>query len=169
MPPLPRRGAVGHAARRGMSRPAAAPRDRRMAAYGRSGCERTCVFTRHDGTPFTANDIGATFEQLCGPKTGSAAASPFKGRLSPGGAQARGSHTVEFPLDTPNGHSPYDVSSDNDNAAIVPAHVVARQRWPKSHWACSKIRSARKRRADRCAGAALYREAARATGQSHLE
>ncbi|CBW74058.1 unnamed protein product [Mycetohabitans rhizoxinica HKI 454] len=47
-----------------------------MAAYGRSGCERTCVFATHDGTPFNANEIVATFEQLCGPKTGSAAQNP---------------------------------------------------------------------------------------------
>nr|WP_255779026.1 ABC transporter substrate-binding protein [Mycetohabitans sp. B8] len=60
----------------------------------------------------TANDVVATFERLCDPQTGSAAASTLKGgpSLSPvarARAQARDSHTVEFHLDAPNGNVPH--------------------------------------------------------------
>ncbi|MCG1041510.1 hypothetical protein KQH60_02560 [Mycetohabitans sp. B8] len=66
----------------------------------------------HDSKPLTANDVVATFERLCDPQTGSAAASTLKGgpSLSPvarARAQARDSHTVEFHLDAPNGNVPH--------------------------------------------------------------
>jgi peptide/nickel transport system substrate-binding protein len=75
----------------------------------------------HDGHPFTAKDVVATFDRLADPKSGSAAASTLKGVLSKAGTRALDDHTVEFHLDAPNGNFPYYVSSDNYNAAIVSA------------------------------------------------
>lgn len=75
----------------------------------------------HDGRPFGANDVVATFDRLADPASGSAALSMLKGVLSKGGTRARDEHTVEFHLDAPTGNFPYYVSSDNYNAVILPA------------------------------------------------
>lgn len=75
----------------------------------------------HDGKPFGAEDVAATFDRLADTASGSAALSVFKGVLSRGGARAVDDHTVEFHLDAPNGNFPYYVSSDNYNAVILPA------------------------------------------------
>ncbi|WP_206953743.1 ABC transporter substrate-binding protein [Trinickia acidisoli] len=75
----------------------------------------------HDGRPFAAKDVAATFDRLADPASGSAALSVFKGVLSKGGARAVDEHTVAFHLDAPNGNFPYYVSSDNYNAVILPA------------------------------------------------
>jgi peptide/nickel transport system substrate-binding protein len=78
----------------------------------------------HDGHPFTAKDVVATFDRLADPKSGSAAASTLKGVLSKGGTRALDDHTVEFHLDAPNGNFAYYVSSDNYNAAIVASNAT---------------------------------------------
>lgn len=75
----------------------------------------------HDGKPFGAKDVAATFDKLADTASGSAALSVFKGVLSKGGARVVDDHTVEFHLDAPNGNFPYYVSSDNYNAVILPA------------------------------------------------
>ncbi|HTH60319.1 MAG TPA: ABC transporter substrate-binding protein [Paraburkholderia sp.] len=75
----------------------------------------------HDGQPFGARDVVATFDRLADPATGSAALSVLKGVLSKGGARAVDAHTVAFHLDAPNGNFPYYVSSDNYNAVMLPA------------------------------------------------
>ncbi|MDG0027471.1 ABC transporter substrate-binding protein [Trinickia sp. Y13] len=75
----------------------------------------------HDGKPFGAKDVAATFDKLADTASGSAALSVFKGVLSKGGARVVDGHTVEFHLDAPNGNFPYYVSSDNYNAVILPA------------------------------------------------
>lgn len=75
----------------------------------------------HDGKPFGARDVAATFDKLADTASGSAALSVFKGVLSKGGARVVDDHTVEFHLDAPNGNFPYYVSSDNYNAVILPA------------------------------------------------
>ncbi|WP_114814723.1 ABC transporter substrate-binding protein [Paraburkholderia kururiensis] len=75
----------------------------------------------HDGAPFTAKDVVATFDRLADPAAGSAALSVLKGVLSKGGTKAMDDHTVAFHLDAPNGNFPYYVSSDNYNAVILPA------------------------------------------------
>ena len=70
----------------------------------------------HDGQPFTAKDVAATFDRLADPASGSAALSVLKGVLSKGDAKVVDDHTVAFHLDAPNGNFPYYVSSDNYNA-----------------------------------------------------
>jgi peptide/nickel transport system substrate-binding protein len=76
----------------------------------------------HNGQPFTAKDVAATFNRLADPASGSAALSVLKGVLSKGGTQAVDDHTVAFHLDAPNGNFPYYVCSDNYNAVILPAN-----------------------------------------------
>ena len=77
--------------------------------------------TFHDGQPFGARDVVATYDRLADPATGSAALSVLKGVLSKGSARMVDAHTVAFHLDAPNGNFPYYVSSDNYNAVILPA------------------------------------------------
>jgi peptide/nickel transport system substrate-binding protein len=76
----------------------------------------------HDGQPFTAKDVAATFERLADPASGSAALSVFKGVLSKGGTKVVDDYTVAFHLDAPIGNFPYYVSSDNYNAVMLPAN-----------------------------------------------
>lgn len=71
----------------------------------------------HDGNEMTAADVVASIE---GVLPGNAA-SAFAGVLSPGNTRAVDDYTVEFTLDAPNGNFPYQVSSDNYNAIILPA------------------------------------------------
>jgi peptide/nickel transport system substrate-binding protein len=78
----------------------------------------------HDGQPFGARDVVATYDRLADPATGSAALSVLKGVLSKGGARAVDAHTVAFHLDAPNGNFPYYVSSDNYNAVMLPANYA---------------------------------------------
>ncbi|TDV08269.1 ABC transporter substrate-binding protein [Paraburkholderia caballeronis] len=78
----------------------------------------------HDGQPFGARDVVATFDRLADPATGSAALSVLKGVLSKGGTRAVDAHTVAFHLDAPNGNFPYYVSSDNYNAVLLPANYA---------------------------------------------
>src|ERR1700761_8863569 len=78
----------------------------------------------HDGQPFTAKDVAATFDRLADPASGSAALSVLKGVLSKDSAKAVDDHTVEFHLDAPNGNFPYYVSSDTYNAVILPANFT---------------------------------------------
>ncbi|WP_170845158.1 ABC transporter substrate-binding protein [Chitinasiproducens palmae] len=75
----------------------------------------------HDGRALDAADVVATFDRLTDPAVGSAGLSVLKGVLSKGGARRADRLTVVFHLDAPNGNFPYYVSSDNFNAAIVPA------------------------------------------------
>ena len=74
----------------------------------------------HNGQPLTADDVVYTFKELADPKNSSNALSSLTGVLSPSGPRAVDSHTVAFHLDAPNGNFPYQVSSDNYNAVIVP-------------------------------------------------
>ncbi|MGI4855512.1 MAG: ABC transporter substrate-binding protein [Janthinobacterium lividum] len=78
----------------------------------------------HDGQPMTAADVVASFDRLTDAVRGSAALSVFNGVLSQGGARALDDYTVAFHLDAPNGNFPYYVSSDNYNAAILPARLA---------------------------------------------
>jgi peptide/nickel transport system substrate-binding protein len=78
----------------------------------------------HDGQPFGAKDVVATFDRLADPASGSAALSVLKGVLSKGGTKLVDEHTVAFHLDAPNGNFPYYVSSDNYNAVMLPANYA---------------------------------------------
>jgi peptide/nickel transport system substrate-binding protein len=78
----------------------------------------------HDGQPFGAKDVVATFDRLADPASGSAALSVLKGVLSKGGTKQVDEHTVAFHLDAPNGNFPYTVSSDNYNAVLLPANYA---------------------------------------------
>ncbi len=78
----------------------------------------------HDGQPFGAKDVVATFDRLADPASGSAALSVLKGVLSKGSVQALDDHTVAFHLDAPSGNFPYYVSSDNFNSVILPANYT---------------------------------------------
>ncbi|MFD1555348.1 ABC transporter substrate-binding protein [Paraburkholderia silviterrae] len=78
----------------------------------------------HDGQPFGAKDVVATFDRLADPASGSAALSVLKGVLSKGGTKMVDEHTVSFHLDAPNGNFPYYVSSDNYNAVLLPANYA---------------------------------------------
>jgi peptide/nickel transport system substrate-binding protein len=74
----------------------------------------------HDGKPFTADDVIATFDKLTDPKVGSAALSAFSGVLSAGNVEKVDAQTVTFHLDRPFVDFPYLVSSFNYNSIILP-------------------------------------------------
>lgn len=79
--------------------------------------------TFHDGTEMTAEDVVATFN---GPLSeGNAASAYGTYAFSAGNAVAVDDYTVEFSLDSPNAAFPFFVSSDNYNAAILPASFWA--------------------------------------------
>src|SRR5262249_54966517 len=84
----------------------------------------------NDGTPMTAEDVGATMNRLADPKVGSTALSTFKGVLSKGGANVVDPQTVEFHLDAPNGNFPYLVSQANYGAIILPKNYAGN--WQKT-------------------------------------
>jgi peptide/nickel transport system substrate-binding protein len=75
--------------------------------------------TFQDGTPLTAADVVATFN---GPiADGNAASAYGTFGVTNQSAAAIDDRTVQFTLDAPNGAFPFFVSSDNYNAAILPA------------------------------------------------
>ncbi|MDX6534745.1 MAG: peptide/nickel transport system substrate-binding protein [Gaiellales bacterium] len=76
--------------------------------------------TWHDGTPFTVDDVVASFDRITDPEIGSAALSAFAGVLSKGNVEKVGEETVKFHLDRPYGDFPYLLSSFNYNAVILP-------------------------------------------------
>ena len=73
-----------------------------------------------DGTPFTVDDVVASFDRITDPKVGSAALSAFAGVLSKGNVEKVDEQTVTFHLDRPYGDFPYLVSSFNYNSVVLP-------------------------------------------------
>jgi peptide/nickel transport system substrate-binding protein len=74
--------------------------------------------TFHDGSPVTAEDVVATVQGIAGGNAGPA----FQTfGVDPGAVVAVDPATVEFTLTQPNGAFPFFMSSDNYNAAILPA------------------------------------------------
>ena len=74
----------------------------------------------HDGSPFTADDVVATFNRLTDPAVNSAALSAYKGILSKGNTKKVNAHTVTFHLDRGYVDFPYLVSAFTYNALILP-------------------------------------------------
>ena len=74
--------------------------------------------TFHDGSPVTADDVVATVQGIA---EGNAASAFETFGVDPGGVVAVDPQTVEFTLTQPNGAFPFFMSSDNYNAAILPA------------------------------------------------
>lgn len=74
----------------------------------------------HDGTPFTTDDVVATFERLLNPKVGSSAGSVYHGVLSFGNVEKVSATEVRFHLDTPFVDFPYLVSGFAYQSAILP-------------------------------------------------
>ena len=72
----------------------------------------------HDGKTLTADDVVSTFKVLTGKD--SAAASVFKGILSPGGVRKTGPYTVQFRLQQATGGFPYLVSQSTYQGPILP-------------------------------------------------
>jgi peptide/nickel transport system substrate-binding protein len=75
----------------------------------------------HNGKEMKADDVVASIDRLADPANGSNALSALTGVLSKGGTRKVDDYTVEFHLDAPNGNFPYNVSTDNYNAVILPA------------------------------------------------
>ncbi|HXV69991.1 MAG TPA: ABC transporter substrate-binding protein [Acidimicrobiia bacterium] len=78
--------------------------------------------TFHDGSPVTAEDVVATVQGIAG---GNAASAFETFGVDPGQVVAVDPQTVEFTLAQPNGAFPFFMSSDNYNAAILPASFWA--------------------------------------------
>lgn len=78
--------------------------------------------TFHDGSPVTAEDVVATVQGIA---EGNAASAFETFGVDPGGVVAVDPQTVEFTLVQPNGAFPFFMSSDNYNAAILPASFWA--------------------------------------------
>ena len=76
--------------------------------------------TFNDGSPLTAADVVATFNGPIGEGNAASAYGTF-GVTAGAAAVAIDDSTVEFALPAPNGAFPFFVSSDNYNAAILPA------------------------------------------------
>lgn len=74
--------------------------------------------TFQDGSPVTAEDVVATVQGIAG---GNAASAFETFGVDPGQVVAVDPQTVEFTLSQPNGAFPFFMSSDNYNAAILPA------------------------------------------------
>lgn len=74
--------------------------------------------TFHDGSPVTAEDVVATVQGIA---EGNAASAFETFGVDPGAVVAVDPQTVEFTLTQPNGAFPFFMSSDNYNAAILPA------------------------------------------------
>ena len=73
-----------------------------------------------DGTPFTVDDVVASFDRLTDPKSKSAALSQFAGVLSAGNIERKDDQTVTFHLDRVYADFPYLVSAFTYNALITP-------------------------------------------------
>jgi peptide/nickel transport system substrate-binding protein len=78
----------------------------------------------HDGSPFTADDVVATFDRLTDPSVGSAALELFRAVLSRGHTRRVDSHTVVFHLDRPFADFPYLVSAFNYTTIILPKNYA---------------------------------------------
>jgi peptide/nickel transport system substrate-binding protein len=78
----------------------------------------------HDGSPFTVDDVVATFDRLTDPKSGSAALSAFTGVLSHGNIERKDDQTVTFHLDRAYADFPYLVSAFTYNTMILPKNYV---------------------------------------------
>ena len=76
----------------------------------------------HNGQTMTADDVVKTFKVLTGPT--SAAASVYKGILSPSGVVKAGPYTVQFHLEQPTGGFPYLVSQTTYQAPILPKNYA---------------------------------------------
>ncbi len=90
--------------------------------------------TFHNGAKLTADDVVATFERLADPANKSNALSVFKGILQKGNTTKVDAYTVQFKLDQPVGAWPYQVSSDNYNAIILPKNYTGG--WDKTFIGC---------------------------------
>src|SRR3954447_4985124 len=73
-----------------------------------------------DGSPFTNDDIVASFDRMLDPKIGSAALSAFSGVLSRGNVESTAPDTIVFHLDRAYADFPYLVSAFNYNSVILP-------------------------------------------------
>ncbi|HUG32744.1 MAG TPA: ABC transporter substrate-binding protein [Acidimicrobiia bacterium] len=78
--------------------------------------------TFHDGSPVTAEDVVATVQGIA---EGNAGPAFETFGVDPGAVVAVDPQTVEFTLTQPNGAFPFFMSSDNYNAAILPASFWA--------------------------------------------
>jgi peptide/nickel transport system substrate-binding protein len=78
--------------------------------------------TFHDGAPVTAEDVVATVQGIA---EGNAGPAFQTFGVDPGAVVAVDPATVEFTLTQPNGAFPFFMSSDNYNAAILPASFWA--------------------------------------------
>ena len=74
----------------------------------------------HDSSPFTADDVVATFERLLNPKVGSSAGSIYHGVLSFGNVEKVSDTEVRFHLETAFVDFPYLVSGFAYQSAILP-------------------------------------------------
>ena len=106
--------------------------DKRLATgYTPSADAKTWDFTIrqgvkwHDGSPFTVDDVVATFDRLTDPKSGSAALSAFTGVLSQGNIERKDDQTVTFHLDRAYADFPYLVSAFTYNTMILPKNYVS--------------------------------------------
>jgi peptide/nickel transport system substrate-binding protein len=90
--------------------------------------------TFHNGAKLTADDVVATFDRLADPANKSNALSVFKGILQKGNTKKVDDYTVMFQLDQPVGAWPYQVSSDNYNAIILPKDYAGG--WDKTFIGC---------------------------------
>jgi peptide/nickel transport system substrate-binding protein len=90
--------------------------------------------TFHNGKKLTADDVVATFDRLADPANKSNALSVFKGILQKGNTKKVDDYTVLFQLDQPVGAWPYQVSSDNYNAIILPKDYAGG--WDKTFIGC---------------------------------
>jgi peptide/nickel transport system substrate-binding protein len=74
----------------------------------------------HNGASLTADDVVYTYKLHSDPKGGSNALSYFAGVLTPSGVVKVDDYTVAFHLEAPNGHFPFQTSSENYNMIIIP-------------------------------------------------
>jgi peptide/nickel transport system substrate-binding protein len=75
--------------------------------------------TWHDGSPFTADDVVATFDLFTNPKGSATDLSNLQGILSHGNTEKVDSHTVRFHLDLPYTDFPFLISAFT-NSVILP-------------------------------------------------
>jgi peptide/nickel transport system substrate-binding protein len=74
----------------------------------------------NDGSPMEAADVVASLERVVDPDSGSGALAALQGILSPGGAKAVDTYTVECTLDKPFADFPYLVCQSSYNTVILP-------------------------------------------------